>query len=784
MKIKTTAWAAHRMVVVSTMALAAFQTSDPAAAAIGTDFTYQGQLKRGAVPVNDTCNFRFGLFKTLAGPDPAGSPLALGGVPVTDGLFAVELDFGAAAFPGDPRFLEISVQCTGDAAPIMMAPRQTLTATPYASTALQTVGIDGYSLDASDGSPTNALVVDSTGKVRMEKGGLTVFDDGGQGINLTTDRFSFNEGTSEDPVWSYSSADDTHTFYANGDRKLVINAAGDVGIGLNSPSAKLHIGGVAGVDGIMFPDGTLQKTAGGGGPGSSPWSVDPSDNVYYGDGFVGIGFGTSDLPPLQMLHVNGDSYLNGDVGIGTSTPRGRLHISGPNDPLDGPILTLAGDLADRFEGGRIRFDESPTNLRGGFVHYNALANKLHFGVHQLANMDPADDVNLITLWRNNGAVGIGMESPAYPLHIGAETRIDAKVGIGAPSSTDATLKLVTDSIYGIKAETPNAIGAAVLGEASDDAGFAYGLYGLTSGRGAGVIGSGAETGIEGVCNYAGGVGVYGHNSTGGTGVFGEVTSGVNYGVRGESASTSGYGGYFTNTSSDGTALYARSAGAGTSDATLRVHNTQVNAGMAAYMTSVGTYATMHAKNDGTGEVLWLSKDAAEGEFIVAHNERTGRRVFSVDHDGWTKVAVLEIVGGADLSEQFDVDSKDAEVKPGAVVSIDEKSPGKLRLADQPYDRKVAGVVSGAGGVKPGMLMGQKGTMADGKHPIALTGRVWTWCDATAGAIEPGDMLTTSGTPGHAMKVADHDKAQGAVIGKAMSPLNEGKGLVLILVSLQ
>jgi hypothetical protein len=119
-----------------------------------------------------------------------------------------------------------------------------------------------------------------------------------------------------------------------------------------------------------------------------------------------------------------------------------------------------------------------------------------------------------------------------------------------------------------------------------------------------------------------------------------------------------------------------------------------------------------------------------------------------------------------------------------VVVIDADHAGQLALSDTAYDRKVAGVVSGAGGVKPGMLMGQKGTMADGQHPVALTGRVWTWCDATNGAIEPGDMLTTSNTPGHAMKVLDHTRAQGAVIGKAMTSLSEGAGLVLVLVQPQ
>jgi hypothetical protein len=87
-------------------------------------------------------------------------------------------------------------------------------------------------------------------------------------------------------------------------------------------------------------------------------------------------------------------------------------------------------------------------------------------------------------------------------------------------------------------------------------------------------------------------------------------------------------------------------------------------------------------------------------------------------------------------------------------------------------------------VKPGMLMGQKGSEADGANPVALTGRVYCWADASRGAIEPGDLLTTSDSPGYAMKVADYPKAQGAILGKAMSSLASGKGLVLVLVSLQ
>ena len=119
-----------------------------------------------------------------------------------------------------------------------------------------------------------------------------------------------------------------------------------------------------------------------------------------------------------------------------------------------------------------------------------------------------------------------------------------------------------------------------------------------------------------------------------------------------------------------------------------------------------------------------------------------------------------------------------------LVSIDPARPGKLVISTDPYDNKVAGVISGAGGIKPGMLMAQANTEADGAHPVALTGRVYCWADAANSPIKPGDLLTTSAIPGHAMKATDRDSAFGATIGKAMTSLKEGRGLVLVLVSLQ
>ncbi|MCF8301997.1 MAG: hypothetical protein K9I94_01880 [Bacteroidales bacterium] len=144
--------------------------------------------------------------------------------------------------------------------------------------------------------------------------------------------------------------------------------------------------------------------------------------------------------------------------------------------------------------------------------------------------------------------------------------------------------------------------------------------------------------------------------------------------------------------------------------------------------------------------------------------------------------VLKITGGSDLAEPFN--TKDENIEKGMVLSIDPESPGQLMLSDKSYDKCVAGIASGAGGINAGMIMGQKESIANGDVPVALTGRVYCWVDATENPVNPGDLLTTSDTPGHAMKVNDHTKAHGAIIGKAMTSLDKGTGLVLVLVALQ
>ena len=149
--------------------------------------------------------------------------------------------------------------------------------------------------------------------------------------------------------------------------------------------------------------------------------------------------------------------------------------------------------------------------------------------------------------------------------------------------------------------------------------------------------------------------------------------------------------------------------------------------------------------------------------------------------GETTVKVLNVVGGADVAEPFRM--ANPAIPQGAVVIIDEEHLGQLKLSERAYDTRVAGIVSGANGVNPGISLSQQGLLEGGRN-VALSGRVYVQADATPGAIKPGDLLTTAAVPGYARKVTDPTQAQGAILGKAMSPLSEGKGMVLVLVTLQ
>jgi hypothetical protein len=169
--------------------------------------------------------------------------------------------------------------------------------------------------------------------------------------------------------------------------------------------------------------------------------------------------------------------------------------------------------------------------------------------------------------------------------------------------------------------------------------------------------------------------------------------------------------------------------------------------------------------------LYVGATGNEGDLTIRDNQ--GRDTIHLD--GQTGDITL---ANADCAEEFEVVGS---VDPGTVVVIGDGLT--LCPSTRAYDKRVAGVVSGAAGGRPGIVLGRSGGSLT-SVPVALMGRVHCKADAQFGSIEIGDLLTSSPSPGHAMKASDPLRAFGAVIGKALGPLPAGRGQVPVLVALQ
>jgi hypothetical protein len=358
--------------------------------------------------------------------------------------------------------------------------------------------------------------------------------------------------------------------------------------------------------------------------------------------------------------------------------------------------------------------------------------------------------------------------------------------------------------YGVFSESAGAavLNYGVYGLASDSSGTAYGVYGRsdsTSGqgvRGYATATSGATYGVYGRSDSASGAGVYGFSSSG-TGVHAYSSGGVGVHAISDSdtavwAETSGGFAAVDGRNTTGTGVYASSdSGYGMhaiSDSGVGVRAVS-NSDTAVWAETSGGFAAVDGRNT-TGYGVYGRSDSGYGGYFRGYNGvyavATGANGVALRAKGNVRIlnssdaTIIELGEGLDYTEGFDV-SDETEIAPGTVLVIDPGHPGELTTSDTPYDHKVAGIVAGAQG------MGSAVRLAPDQfdYDVALAGRVYCNVDATEAGVEPGDLLTTSATPGYAMKVTDYARAQGAILGKAMEGLGKGeKGQILVLVTLQ
>ncbi len=307
----------------------------------------------------------------------------------------------------------------------------------------------------------------------------------------------------------------------------------------------------------------------------------------------------------------------------------------------------------------------------------------------------------------NGSLGIGTNSPLFPLHI-FSTNTVPPAGQSSPVALFVETPVTVDGVVGIE------------GLASGGTGNVIGVIGATySDNGVGVLGNhpgqnGGGTGVAGLTNSITGFTV----GTSGTSLG---TTGPGVGVFGQTWSSEGVGGLFDS-----------------------VPGGDIIRG------GIGQPAITVFRVDGTGTVF------ADGGFQPS---------------------------GADFAESMSVKGDRSQYVAGDLLVIDATLKGTLSLSERPYSTLVAGIYS----TKPGMLgstrrMGEP--TPNSEVPLAVVGIVPCKVTAENGPIAAGDLLVTSSIAGRAMRGTDRSRMLGAVVGKALEPLQAAEGVIRVLVTLQ
>ena len=464
-------------------------------------------------------------------------------------------------------------------------------------------------------------------------------------------------------------------------------------------------------------------------------------------------------------------------------------------------------------------------ITNGYGIYAEATGANGTGVYGIGTYQGTVGVATATSGQAYGVIGqANGGSPGYGVY-----GVGSAVGVYGRTSTGRGVVGSSTGGAGVHGSSPT---TGTVGVATATSGQTYGVYGQAdSADGSGVYGYnpvgrgvyGGSTSGYGVYGHSGSsYGVTGHSSSG-TGVYGTSNSGV--GVHAESSGDSGYGVYALATGTNGAGVYGSSpfkgiVGVATSTTGIPygvqgqavegnggtgVFGGGSHTGVYGYSTTDGNGVLGQTRNGGTAVRAEVGGSGGYGVYASAHggigiyatggptgtagvfDGRVGIGTYDptalLDVAGTAAANIVQIRGGSDLAEQFNVTSADQEIVPGLVVCLDPDRPGDLIVCHAAYDRTVAGVISGAGGMQPGVTLEQEGVM-DGATSVAIAGRVYVKADASSTRIKPGDLLTSSSIPGCAMKATDREHAQGAIIGKAMSALENGQGLVLVLISLQ
>ena len=573
--------------------------------ALGTAFTYQGQLQQGGSAATGPCDFQFALFDAGGSGSPPeggnqiGNTAAENAVQVPNGLFTLPLDFGAGAFStGGDRWLQIAVRCpAGSGAYQTLAPRQPVTPAPFAlfASAVADGSVSSTKL-ASGAVTTSQLATNAVTSAQIADGTITMNDLANGAVSTT--KIGDGQVTAAKLAAPLSL---TSTV-----AQSIVGAFDGISTGLNG----VGVSGTANNGSNAYGLFGL-ASAGYGVFGSSTSGTGVVGSSTTGTGVLGQRFGN---PARGVIGTGAGVVGENDSGEGV---RGTSHNG------VGVLGQGAGDAGVKGTSDEDGVYGQSTGDSGAGVHGRADAGQGAAGVRG----DSTDGAGV--LGQSDTAIGVA----------GFSADGDGILGMSAKSNGNG--------VHGTADNGDSAHG--VFGESADGAG----VYGSSTNN-FGVAGFGGTLGLIGVPTKANGVGVVGLSANFGetdspnaTGVRGFASSGD--GVLGESTSGSGvYGESAANLTLAHSGVYGKSTGTGG----IGVIG-EANVGAAVGVFGVSTSATgygMYARNLSGGYAMY-----ADGSVRVIGTITAGAKPFQIDHplDPANKYLMHAAVESPDMKNIYD-----------------------------------------------------------------------------------------------------------------------------------
>ena len=394
-----------------------------AALAQSSSFTYQGRLTDGGTSANGNYDLQFALWDSLGGGTQVGSTQTLNTVAVSNGVFTVSLDFGANAFPGASRFLEIGARPSGGGSFTLLSPRQQITSTPYAVRSLNASSADSVppsGVPAGSGSYIqNTASPQSASNFNISGNGTAGGTLSGNLVNATT-QYNLNGSR-------ILSAPGTANLFA-GFLSGALNTTGFQNTFFGSSAGTTN---KTGNDNSFFGTGAGQSTTGsqnsffGSFAGAANTtgsqnaffgrSAGPSNTVGGNNTFVGASAGDSNT------EGSANTFIGIGAGFRNTTGSNNVFVGGGNNNTTGSANIIIGLGA---------------NLGSGNL-FNATA----IGSHALVDASSSlvlGNINGVNNANDDTKVGIGTTAPAVRLHVVGTTGLIGNVGIGT-TSPDRTL---------------------------------------------------------------------------------------------------------------------------------------------------------------------------------------------------------------------------------------------------------------------------------------------------------------------------------------------------------